>query len=454
VFNVYFPGRTVLLALSEGLLSVLTLLAAMYIWFGKDVDLALLYDHGLLRVLFASTLCVLCMYYYDLYDSFVMRAFREVVSRVVHVLGTVCIILAVVYYAYPPAELNRGPLIIWMGLGGTMVLAWRRLYVSLTMSSPLRDRSILLGDGPLAVPLADEIARNPEFGLNLVGYVGSGRSIRGSLSALSCLGTIEELSEVVKREQVSCVIISTEDRLPAETRLSLTKRGVQLQEAPKFYEALTGKMPVCSLRPGWLLLSRPFGVSRWIVMYKGVASIILSVLGLIVSLPVMILVALAIRLDSPGPVMFKQRRIGKNGREFTLYKFRSMHVESDDHRPAEKDDGRVTRVGHWIRRCRLDELPQLFNILRGEMHFVGPRPCMVSAEEECARLIPFYDQRWTIEPGLTGWAQIKCGYCSTVEENVEKLSYDLFYIKHMSPGLDCLILFHTIKILLLGRGAR
>ena len=457
LFNVYFPGRTLLLALTEGVLSVLTLLAAMCVWFGRDVDLAILYDHGLLRVLFASTVCVLCMYYYDLYDSFVMRTFREVVSRVVHVLGTVCIILAVVYYAYPPAQLSRGPIIIWMGLGGVLVLAWRRLYVSLTISSQLRDRSILLGDGPLAAPLADEIARRPEFGLQLIGCVGGQRTIQGSLSALPCLGTIEELSEVVQREEVSCVIISMGDRrgrLPVETLLSLKTHGVHVQDAPDFYEALTGKVPVSSLRLGWLLFSPGFEISQWILMYKRFASIVLSILGLIVSFPVMILVAAAIRLDSPGPVIFRQRRIGKGGKLFTLYKFRSMYLKSDDQRPAEEDDGRITRVGQWIRRFRLDELPQLFNILRGEMHFVGPRPCIPSAEEECAQKIPFYNQRWTTRPGLTGWAQIRGGYCSTLDENIEKLAYDLFYIKHMSIGLDCLILLQTIKILLLGRGAR
>ena len=231
-------------------------------------------------------------------------------------------------------------------------------------------------------------------------------------------------------------------------------RGVQVQDAPDFYEALTDKVPVSSLRLGWLLFSPGFQISGWIRMYKRFASIVLSIVGLIVSLPVMILVALAIRLDSPGPVIFRQRRIGKDGKLFTLYKFRSMRLKSDDQRPAEEDDNRITRVGQWIRRFRLDELPQLFNILRGEMHFVGPRPFVPSAEEECARKIPFYNQRWTTRPGLTGWAQIKGGYCSTLDANIEKLAYDLFYIKHMSIGLDCLILLHTIKILLLGRGSR
>jgi sugar transferase (PEP-CTERM system associated) len=457
VFQVYFPGRTVVLAISEGLLSCLALLAAMYLWFGKDTDLALQYDHGMLRVFFASSVCVLCMYYYDLYDSFVLRAFREVVARVVHVLGTVCIVLAVIYYAYPPVQLNRGPVMIWLMLGGISLLAWRRLFVSLTISAQLSDRTILLGDGPLAVPLTDAILDRPEFGLQVVGYVGQERAIQGTAKPVPCLGTLQDLSDVVQQEEVSCVIISMGDRrgqLPVEDLLRLKTKGVRIQDAPDLYEALTGQVPVSSLRLGWLLFSPGFRISRWTLLYKRVASVALAIFGLVFALPMMVLVAIAIRLDSPGPAIFRQRRIGQNGKSFTLYKFRSMYMDVDDQRPAERDDSRITRVGYWLRKCRMDEIPQLFNILRGDMYFVGPRPFTPTAEEACAREIPFYNQRWTTKPGATGWAQVKGGYCSTFEDNLEKLGYDLFYIKHMSIGLDCMILFHTIKILLLGRGAR
>jgi sugar transferase (PEP-CTERM system associated) len=457
LFQVYFAGRTVLLALSEGILSSLVLILAMYLWFGNDTDLALQYDHGFLRVLFASAICILCMYYYDLYDSFVVRTFREVFPRVVHVLGTVSIVLALVYYAYPPAQLNKGPIMIWLTLAGISVMLWRRVFVSFTVSAQMTDRTILLGDGPLADPLAEAIAARPEFGLQVVGYVGPESTTGGRVAALPCLGELSELSAVVRREDVSCVVISMGDRrgkLPVEDLLGMKTRGVRIQDAPDLYEALTGRVPVSHLRLSWLLFSPGFRISKWTLLYKRTASLCLSIPCLLITFPLMCLIAIAIRLESPGPAIFRQRRIGKDGNPFTLYKFRSMGIDADGQRPAETNDSRVTRVGYWLRRKRLDELPQLFNILRGDMNFVGPRPFIPSAEEEYSRQIPFYNQRWSTKPGATGWAQVKGGYCSSLEDNIEKLGYDLFYVKHMSVGLDCLILFHTIKILLLGRGAR
>jgi lipopolysaccharide/colanic/teichoic acid biosynthesis glycosyltransferase len=186
-------------------------------------------------------------------------------------------------------------------------------------------------------------------------------------------------------------------------------------------------------------------------------SLAISGVLLIVLAPVMALVAVAIALDSPGPVIFRQERLGRAGRPFTLFKFRSMYVGADrdaQPSPAQRRDPRITRVGRWLRRTRLDELPQLFNILRGDMYFVGPRPFVANQEEDCARHIPFYRQRWAVKPGATGWAQVQRGYCVTLEDNAEKLAYDLYYIKNISLGLDLLILFKTLKILLLGRGGQ
>jgi lipopolysaccharide/colanic/teichoic acid biosynthesis glycosyltransferase len=237
----------------------------------------------------------------------------------------------------------------------------------------------------------------------------------------------------------------------------LKSRGVSIQDGPELYEAVTGKISVGSLRLGWLLFSPGFRVARSLVMYKRVCSVIFSSLSLILILPLMALIALVIRIDSGGPVIFRQKRIGQDGNVFTLYKFRSMINGADqdgNHRPAEKMDSRFTRVGRVLRRTRMDELPQLFNILRGDMHFVGPRPFVPSQEQECLEHIPFYRQRWVVKPGATGWAQVNRGYNVTLDDNEEKLSYDLFYIKNISVGLDLLILFKTAKILLLGRGSQ
>jgi lipopolysaccharide/colanic/teichoic acid biosynthesis glycosyltransferase len=245
--------------------------------------------------------------------------------------------------------------------------------------------------------------------------------------------------------------------LPVEALLQLKSRGVRIQDGGEMYEAVTGKLSIESLRASWLLFSPGFEVTRPLWIYKRASSVFWSMVGLTLALPLMALIALAIRLDSPGPVIFRQKRVGLRGQIFTLFKFRTMIDNADqgeNHRPAERTDSRFTRLGKLLRRTRMDELPQLVNILGGDMHFVGPRPFVPNQEMECLERIPYYRQRWVVKPGATGWAQVNRGYCATLEDNKEKLAYDLFYIKNISIGLDLLILFKTMKILLLGRGAR
>ena len=268
-----------------------------------------------------------------------------------------------------------------------------------------------------------------------------------------------DIDELVERQGVQRVVVTMGDRrgkLPVEQLLKLKARGIYIQDGPDYYESVTGKIPLDSLRLSWLLFSPGFHVRTALQLYKRVFSLVLGTLAIVVTSPIMLLAAIAIRLDSPGPAIFRQKRVGENGRLFDIYKFRSMYDGSDkkDLTPAEHGDTRVTRVGKWLRRTRIDELPQLFNIVKGDMAFVGPRPFVPEQEMECAEKIPFYKERWLVKPGATGWAQINRGYNVTLEDNQEKLAYDLFYIKNVSFGLDLYILFATVKTLVLGRGGR
>lgn len=464
ILNAYFPTRTLLLGVSEALVAYFALVGVIYLRFGTDSTLILFYEDGWIRLAIVCLICVICLYYYDLYDSLILTSTREVVTRLVQVIGTTCIILAVLYFLYPSIQLRTTLFVPGVLLMGACLGLWRRLFSLLNRFPGLTEKAVVLGEGPLAVPMAKEIEQRPELGVRLVGYVGRGPDSPTALNGLRRVGGIEDLTEIVESHQVRRVIVTMNDRrgkLPVEKLLELKTRGVVIEDGSAFYETITGKVPLESLRLSQLLFSPGFCVSRHLLVYKRITSLLFSLACLVIASPVMGLVALAIWLDSGRPILFRQKRVGKDGKIFTLYKFRSMKVNGNDHvgnngkpHPAQVDDERCTRVGRWIRRMRVDELPQLYNIVLGDMYFVGPRPFMLEEEEELALRIPFYNQRWTVRPGATGWAQIHRPYCATLEDNREKLSYDLFYIKNMSIGLDLLIIFQTIKILLLGRGAR
>lgn len=458
--NVQFPGRTVLLLISEALLVALTLFLAVSVWVPLDRDTSWLYSAGLYKLLPPCIICVLTMYYFDLYDSSVLSSTRESMPRLIQALGTVCVITTVFYYAYPVVQLERGAFLIWITVCAVLLATWRYLFCAMVRSNRLSQRAVLIGRGVLAAALPHEIRARPELGIDLIGFLASNDVSANSEAGLDRLGDLGQLAELVDSRRISKIMIAMGDRrgnLPVEMLLGLKARGVDVLDGADVYEAITGKIHLQSLRPSWLLFSNGFRLSKDILIYKRFASIVFSTLGLVLSLPVMATIAIAIRLDSAGPALFRQKRVGRGGKLFTIYKFRTMsHVlgNQTNCKAAEKNDRRFTRVGRVLRRTRLDELPQLYNILRGDMYLIGPRPFVPNLEGEFSEKIPFYNYRWNVKPGVTGWAQIQRGYCSSLEDNADKLSFDLYYIKNMSMGLDCVILFQTIKIVLLGRGSR
>jgi sugar transferase (PEP-CTERM system associated) len=458
VFNVYFPARTLFLGVSEWIVVFIAFTLALIARAGRDADLALADEHGIYKVALVAAIYLLCMYYLDLYDTKVLTNRHEVLTRILQVLGLGTIVLAIVYYSFPGVQLGRGTFLLGLLLALPCLVLWRETFPRLVRSLHMAEKSVLIGDGSLARALWNEVTARPEFGLDLAGCVDT--SDQESFTGVPRLGNMEELPHLVDRNAITRVIVAMTDRrgrLPLEELLALKARGVIVQDGSDLYESMTGKIQLESLRPGWLLFSSGFRVSGLLLFYKRATSFILSLAILVVTLPLFVIIAIAIRLESKGPALFRQKRVGKDGKLFSLYKFRTM-VEGADlngkSRPAEDDDVRCTRLGKWLRRTRLDELPQLCNILRGDMDFVGPRPFVPDQEEECARQIPFYEQRWMIKPGATGWAQINYGYCATLEDNIQKTAYDLYYLKHISIGLDLLIIFQTVKTLLLGRGGR
>ena len=426
----------------------------------SDAAVMLRYEQGFLRIVIISAALVTCMYYCDLYDSSILRNQREIMTRLIQVLGVACILLAILYYLYPSLELERGILVIGLSLGAVMLFFWRRLFLMVNALPQFAERTLIFGDSAIAELLASELRTRPELGIRVVGQLKGLEKSNGGQAAISLDEEVEALLSSVTPYKPDRVIVAFSERrgkLPVEALLQLKSVGVQIQDGANLYEEITGKVHIETLRASCLLFSSEFRVSRPLLVYKRAASLVLSSIGLILTFPLMVLAAVAIRLDSAGPVIFRQKRVGHGGELFTVYKFRTMFDRADDgdnHRPAEVSDVRFTRVGRWLRRTRIDELPQLINILRGDMQFVGPRPFVINQEQECVEKIPFYRQRWVVKPGATGWAQVNRGYNVTIDDNKEKLAYDLFYLKNISVGLDLLILLQTLKILLLGRGSR
>jgi sugar transferase (PEP-CTERM system associated) len=460
VFNVYFSHRKLLLAASEALLIFLGLSAATWAAIDDKTAATLNYENGFFKIALACVVCMVCMYYYDLYESSVLSNPREVLTRLVQVLGTACLILALLYYTYPPVALGIGIFLVGIVLVGLGLAAWRRLFFALNRSPYFAEQAVVLGEGSLAASLVAEIRRHPELGVRLAGYVGPRSDSACGVNSLPRLGSVEELPRLVDSKKLKRVIVALNDRrgaLPVEALLQLKTQGVLVEDGADVYEAVAGKVALDSLRLSWLLFSPGFRVSRAIRLYKRGASMVAAGAVLALCLPLLPLIGLAVKLSSRGPVLYRQKRVGRDGRVFTCYKFRTMQADAEaDSGPtwACDDDPRITPVGRFLRRARLDEIPQLWNVLLGDMHLVGPRPERPEFVQTLSRQIPYYHLRHSIRPGITGWAQISYHYGNSVEDAREKLQYDLFYIKNVSLGLDLMVFLETVKVILLGRGAR
>ncbi|MBZ5700342.1 MAG: TIGR03013 family PEP-CTERM/XrtA system glycosyltransferase [Acidobacteriia bacterium] len=460
IFDAYVPLRTLLLAVSETMLVFCAMVAAVFLRFGVDAELTLSYQQGFLKVAIVCALLIMSLYYFDLYDSLVLSNPREVLSRLIVVLGVVCLLTAFLYYIFPPLQLGRGIFMIGMVLVGISLTASRELFFALNRSSRFADSTILLGDGPLARSLAAEITPRHELGMRLVGYIGMSSHAAPGLNGLPLLGKPEDLGTLIAEKHIKRIIVALQDRrstMPVRELLALRLKGFQVQDGGSLLERISGKIEVDQLHPSWLIFSSGFRLQPSVLLVQRLMAIVVSLVLLLAVLPLVPIIALLIKLTSRGPVFYRQKRVGKNGSVFYCYKFRTMRADAEaDTGPtwASDSDPRITPVGRFLRVARLDEIPQLWNVFRGDMNFVGPRPERPEFDASLKQGIPYYYLRQIVRPGITGWAQINCGYGASLEQSKEKMRYDLYYIKNMSLALDLLIVFQTVKTVLFGRGAR
>jgi sugar transferase (PEP-CTERM system associated) len=425
-----------------------------------DAQDELILRQGYLKAGMATFFCLTAFYLFDLYDFIVMHDRRELVLRLVQALGLAWIALALSFYAFPQLMLGRGISLIALPLALTLMVSWR-ISIHWFLGHPdFGERILIVGSGNLAVEVAREVLNRPDAGYRIVGFVGTDSDLLGkSLINPRVIGMTSQLEEIVNREDIDRIVVAMGERrghLPTDQLLHLSLSGkVAIEEGISFYERVAGRVSLSMIRPSWLIFSGRGRQARISGITRDVVHWLVALIGAIVSLPLALLTAVLIKLDSRGPVFYKQERIGKNGLPFVLMKFRSMRTDAEASGPvwASKSDDRTTRIGRIIRKIRIDEIPQFWNILRGEMSFVGPRPERPHFVSQLAQEIPYYEQRHLIAPGLTGWAQIKYPYGASIEDARQKLQYDLFYIKNQSLLLDAIILFETIKIILFGRGA-
>lgn len=458
-----FSLRTIGLLLADASIIYGAIILAMYLRVGvSGADYQLNDNNGWAKVAFASCVCLLILYFYDLYDYTVIGNRRELLLRLVQALGIAWALLAFFFYFAPPLFIGRGISIISIPLMLVSLLGWRIVIHFLTGHPEIGEKILIVGAGRAGIDTAEAIWERRDAGYRIVGFVTDGEeTAQEKLAKVKILGETSELEDIVKSGGVDRIVIAVRERrgaFPTETLLRMSLAGdVSIEECTSFFERVTGQVHLDMLRPSWLIFAGRGRDTRLKTAFREMLHRLLGLIGLILSFPISLVTAILIKIDSKGPIFYKQERVGKNGKIFEVVKFRSMRTDAEkDGVPiwATTEDDRTTRIGKIIRKIRVDEIPQFWNIIKGEMMFVGPRPERPHFVSQLAQEIHFYEHRHLVAPGLTGWAQIKYPYGASVEDARQKLQYDLYYIKNQSLPLDMVIVFETIKTVLFSKGGR
>jgi sugar transferase (PEP-CTERM system associated) len=460
-----FSLRRIALVLVEHALIVFAVVLAAVIRLGFPGG-ADGYLPWIVRAVVVAGVLQVCLHYGDLYDLRTLSDHRDLLIGLLRSLGAASVILAIVYYWVPNLVLGRGVFALATVLIIALVAGWRIAFEWLSLKGQPTERLLIVGTGVAAVTLARELLeRRRELGAELVGFVDSDAARVGTATGAAngtpdIIGTVKDIPAIVRSKGVDRVVVSLADargKFNMDELLAMKMNdGVRFDHLASVYEQYTGKIAVENLRPSWMIFSDGFNKSDTLEAIKRLSDIVFAIIGLTLAAPLMLMVWLALRFGSHGPAIYSQVRVGKDGTTFTIHKFRSMQVDAEAASGAvwaKQNDPRVTKLGRFLRRTRLDELPQLWNVLRGDMSFVGPRPERPEFIAELTRQVPYYGQRHVVRPGLTGWAQIRHRYGSSVIDAQEKLQYDLFYIKHLSVAFDLYIVLETVKTVLVRGGS-
>jgi lipopolysaccharide/colanic/teichoic acid biosynthesis glycosyltransferase len=422
------PAKALALLVSESVLLFFCYLVAAYAT-QPFIELYLYYDGGLGQIALAVVIIQIGLYYQFLYETLMPRSRLLLIQQFCMVLGFAFLLQAIAGYANWGLQLPKWIMIYGSLLALALLPLWRMAYsILVSRAVPVR-RLLFLGGSPVLEDIASNVGRHPDLGLSVMGYLDVEIE---TLPAVPRLGRVEDMDEVIRSQQPDLIVTAlrgNQDRLPTRFLLDLQLSGIQIQEASALFETLTGRISSRDLQPSQLIFSSMFEPQPAHMALKNVYSLALGATVAIVALPIVAIAAALIKATSGGPVLLRQKRLGLGGEPFELYRFRA---------------DALTMSGRWLRRLHLDGLPQLFNLLRGEMSMVGPRAELPEFAAVLEAQIPFYRQRYCIKPGITGWAQINFKGSTDMGNAVTKLEYDLYYIKNMSPALDAYVLLHSL----------
>jgi sugar transferase (PEP-CTERM system associated) len=460
----YYHVRSAFFVLGEALLILFSVVISylLLVGIGEFTVDKLLFIRGFFIVL----VCQACLYYNELYDFKIITNFKELNIRLLQAIGVASIIIGVFYFFLPAVIIGRAVSLVSIVFIIISVISWRFFYNLVLDQGWMNQKIMILGSSTLVNHINEEIINNQDCGYDVELIIpeseeGSGLDFRNYMADYGKDGIegYASIPDTAKKHNIRKIVVGFKEKrgaLPIRQLLDCRMSGIEVIDINSFYEMLMGKFNVTQINPAWLIFSVGFNKSLTLRFFKRCADLALSIIMLIVFFPLMVVISLLIKMDSKGPAIFSQERVGYKKNKYFLYKFRSMVLNAEENGPvwAQADDKRVTNLGRWIRKYRIDELPQLFNILKGEMSFIGPRPEREFFVEELESTVPYYGNRFYVKPGLTGWAQVNYPYGATIEDALEKLNYELFYIKNMSMLLDITILIRTVKTVLFGQGAR
>lgn len=449
--------RKITLAAGDAFFVILSTYLAVFIRFHKFVNVL---DYYTGAAAFYVIIVVSSLYVFDLYNLKYRFKSALYLARFLFALIAAGLVIAGTFYLFPNWKIGRGVFLLDMLLIFVSVFSWRLFFHYMTATAGKPMRTVIVGAGQAGETIYKALVANEGF--IVVGFLDDNtEKANRHIGSHRVLGDSGSLKGMVERQDIDAVVVTIKDEKKPDLLKSIIQakmNGIEIQNMASLYEELTGKLPVLHLSEGWMAYTPFHGTRRSVynTHAKRLIDIALSFIGLLLASPIMALAGLAIRLDSKGPALYKQKRVGLNEAEFELVKFRSMGADAEANGAvwAQENDPRTTRVGKVIRKMRIDELPQMWNVLKGEMSFIGPRPERPEFVAKLKEEIPFYSFRHAVNPGITGWAQVNYRYGASKEDAIEKLQYDLFYIKNLSAFLDFHILIKTVRVVLLGKGAR